>query len=105
MVTPENFSGTLATYKVLAETQYQTRFKDYEKISENEIQLDGRTGTRIIWHGKNAQANDTPLKSAIYIVPYDGRMIRLSFITLEPLFADSLPIFEKIASSYHSGTQ
>jgi hypothetical protein len=52
MVTPENFSGTMATYKVLAETQYQTKFKDYEKISENEMQLDGRTSTRIIWHGK-----------------------------------------------------
>jgi hypothetical protein len=104
MVTPENFSGTMATYKVLAETQYQTKFKDYEKISENEMQLDGRTSTRIIWHGKNTKANDTPLKSAVYIVPYEGRMVRLSFLTLEALFPDSLPTFEKIASSYHTVT-
>jgi hypothetical protein len=105
MVTPEKFSGTLATYKVLAENQYQTRFKDYEKISENEIQLDGKTGLRLIWHGKNTKANDSPLKSVVYFVPYDGRMVRLSFLTLEPLFADSLPVFEKIAASYHSVAQ
>jgi hypothetical protein len=102
MVTPEKFSGTLATYEVLAETQYQTRFKDYEKISENEILLDGRTGVRMIWRGKNTMAHDTPLKAVVYFVPYDGRMVRLSFLTLEPLFAESLPVFEKIASSYHT---
>ena len=102
LVTPERFSGTLSTYQVLAETQFQTRFKDYEKISENEIQLDGRTGMRVIWHGKNTAAHDAPLKSVVYIVPYDGRMVRLSFLTLEPLFAESLPIFEKIALSYRS---
>jgi hypothetical protein len=101
LVTPEKFSGTLATYQVLAENQYLTRFKDYEKVSENGISLDSRTGVRIIWRGKNTMAHDAPLKSVIYIVPYDGRMVRLSFLTLEPLFADSLPIFEKIALSYH----
>jgi hypothetical protein len=104
MVTPEKFSGTLATYQVLAENQYQTRFKDYEKISENEILLDARTGVRVIWRAKNPSAHDAPMKSVVYIVPYEGRMVRLTFITLEPLFADSLPIFEKIASSYHTAT-
>jgi hypothetical protein len=104
MVTPEKFSGTLATYQVLAENQYQTRFKDYEKISENEILLDARTGVRVIWRAKNPSAHDAPMKSVVYIVPYEGRMVRLTFITLEPLFADSLPIFEKIASSYRTAT-
>ena len=105
MVTPEKFSGTLATYQVLAETQYQSRFKDYEKISQNEILLDGRTGVRVIWHGKNMSAHEAPLKAVVYFVPYEGRMVRLSFLTLEPLFEESLPIFEKIASSYHTSTR
>jgi hypothetical protein len=105
MVTPEKFSGTLATYQVLAETQYQSRFKDYEKISQNEILLDGRTGVRLIWRGKNTAAHDTPLKAVVYFVPYEGRIVRLSFLTLEPLFEESLPIFEKIASSYHTSTR
>ena len=100
-VTPEKFAGNLTTYRVLAETQYQSKFKDYERLSESDIQLDGRAGLRLIWHGK-AQANDMPMKAVVYILPYDGRMVRLSFLTLEPLFNDALPIFEKLAASYHS---
>lgn len=104
MVTPEKFSGTFATYRVLAETQYRTRFGDYEKVSENDMEIDGRPGTRMIWKGTNTTANNTPLKSAVYFVPYDGRIVRLSFLTLEPLFDSALPTFEKIATSYHAIT-
>jgi hypothetical protein len=102
LVTPEKFPGTLSTYKVLAETQYQTKFKEYEKISESQIQMDGRNGVRLIWHGKNTAAHDAPMKSVVYILPYENRMVRLSFLTLEPLFDEGLPIFEKIAASYQT---
>ncbi len=102
LFTPEKFAGNLTTYRILVETQYQTKFKDYEKLSESNIQLDGRTGIQLVWHAKNSQANDMPLKAVVYILPYDGRMVRLSFLTLEGLFNEALPIFEKIAASYHS---
>jgi hypothetical protein len=42
------------------------------------------------------------LKFVVDILPYDGRTARLTFTTLEPLFNDGLPIFNKIATSYHS---
>jgi hypothetical protein len=101
-VTPEIFNGSLSTYRVLAETKYQMSFKDFEKLSESEVPLDGKTAIRLIWRGKNTKTNDTPLKSVVYIIPYDGRMVRLSFLTLEPLFETGLPIFERIAASYSS---
>jgi len=101
-VTPEKYLGTLGTYKVLAETQYQSKFKDYEKMSESQIQVDGKTGIRMIWRGKNAAANNASMKSLVYIVPYENRMVRLTFLTLEQLFDDGVPIFEKIASSYQT---
>lgn len=104
LFTPEKFAGTLSTYKVLVETQYQTLFKDYEKLSETEAELDGRKGLKIVWHGKNPQAGNAPLKAEVYIVPYDGRVVRLSFLTLEALYDESLPSFESIAASYHSIT-
>jgi hypothetical protein len=102
LVTPEKFAGTLVTYRVLAETQYQAKFKDYEKLSETPVTLDGQQGLRLIWHAKNPAASDAPMKCLVYIVPYPGKMVRLSFLTLEPLFADALPAFEKIAASYHT---
>ena len=42
------------------------------------------------------------MKSLVYILPYEGRMVRLTFITLESFFEEGLPIFEKIAASYKS---
>ncbi len=102
LMTPEKFVGSLATYGVLAETQFQTKFKDYEKLSQSAIELDGKKGIKLIWHAKNPQANDASLKGLVYIIPYEGRMVRLTFLTLEPLFDEALPSFERIASSYQT---
>lgn len=102
MVTPEKFVGTLATYEVLAETHYQETFREYQKLSEGGAQIDGRNGIRVTFQGKPADKN-VLIKFLVYIVPYDGRMVRLSFLTLEPLFTDSVPTFEKIAASYRAG--
>jgi len=62
MVTPEKFSGTLATYKVLAETQFQKNFTGYVNDGETEAQLDGHKGIRLIWHG-TSKANNADIKS------------------------------------------
>jgi hypothetical protein len=50
--TPERFDGNLNTYKVLVETQYQGKFKDYQKLSDSEVQLAGKTGMKLVWQGK-----------------------------------------------------
>jgi hypothetical protein len=99
MVTVEQYSGSLSTYRVLAETTIQSKIQEYKKESEAEAKLDGRTGVRMVISGKTAT---TPLKFLVYILPYEGRMVRLTFFTLEPLFSDAVPIFEKIGASYHS---
>jgi hypothetical protein len=101
MVTPEHYTGSLTTYRVLVESQLQSKFEDYQKVSESEAKLDGRTGLRMVWKGKT---RDTHLdaKFLVYILPYEDRMVRLSFFTLEPLFDDAVSMFEMIATSYHS---
>lgn len=104
MVTPEKFSGTLATYKVLAETQFKANFSSYQSDSETEAQLDGRKGVKLVFRGKS-NVNQAELKFLVYILPYDGRMVRLSFFTLDPLFAEGAPVFEKMAASYHSAVK
>lgn len=101
MVTPEKFSGTLATYKVLAEAQYQSNFSSYAKDGESDAELDGHKALRVVWHG-TSKSNQAELKFLVYIVPYDGRIVRLSFFTLSPLFDDAIQTFEKIAATYQS---
>lgn len=99
LVTVEDFKGSLSSYRGLAEMQYQTNFTDYEKVSDKEIQLDGRTGTRLVWRGNNKD-NKAPIQSLVIILPYEGKMLRLSFLTVQPLFTEALPAFEKTAQSY-----
>ncbi len=103
MYTPEKFAGSLATYVTLAQSDFQGRFKDFEQLSQTEVTLDGRKVIRVVWHGKNTAVHDTPIKALVYFVPLDGRMARLSFLTLEALFDANLPVFEKMAASYHAG--
>lgn len=101
MVTPELYSGSLTTYRVLAETQFQSKFQDYQKLSESEVKLDGHAGLRLVWKGTTRDTNINA-KFLVYIISYENRMVRLSFFTLEPLFDDAVPLFEKMAASYHS---
>jgi len=65
--------------------------------------LDGQKVTRLVWHAKNRSARDTAIKALVYVIPYNGKMVRLSFLTLEPLFDQNLLLFEKTAATYHSG--
>ena len=101
IVTPEQFSGTISTYKVMVESQLQTKFTNYEKLGESDTKVDGKSALRLIFHGQNKD-NNFQMKFVVYIIPYEGRMVRLTFCTLEPLFDEALPIFEKIAASYHT---
>lgn len=98
-VTPEHYSGSIQTYQVLAETQIQSNFQDYEKLSESAAKLDGRPAMRFTFKAKKGAM---VLQFLVYIVSYDGTMVRLSFGTLQPLFNDAVPVFEKMAQSYHS---
>lgn len=99
LVTPEKFAGSLASYRALAEIQYQSEFAGYERVSEEEFQLDGRKGLRLVWRGKSKE-NQAPFKSVVIILPYDGKMLRITCLTIEPLFDEGLPLFEKIIRSY-----
>jgi hypothetical protein len=101
LVTPEKFSGTMSTYKVLAETQYKVKFSDYQKLSEAPAQVDSQPAVRLSFLGTE-NTNHTTLKFLVYIIPYEGRMVRLTFFTLDALYEDAVPVFEKIAASYHS---
>ena len=100
MVTPEAFTGSLNSFKGLAEMQYQTSFGDYQKLSESEITLDGRKGIRLTWKAVNKQANNAPMKSLVVILPYEGRIVRLSFLTVGPLYDEAVATVEKMIMTY-----
>jgi small nuclear ribonucleoprotein (snRNP)-like protein len=98
-VTQEKYSGDLKTYELLAETEIQSNFQDFEKLSEGPAKLDGRPGMRVVYKGNKGSMK---LKFVVYFISYENLMTRLTFGTLDPLFDDAVPVFEKIAQSYHS---
>jgi hypothetical protein len=100
-VTPEKFNGTTDTYRVLVETQIKTNFTDYQEQEQNDVTIEGRKALRMVCVASN-KGSGTQLKFLIFIIPYEGRMMRLSFWTLVPFFNDALPVFEKIAASYQT---
>jgi hypothetical protein len=102
MVTPESFSGTFNSYKALVELNLKGSFGEYKRLSEAEVTVDGRTAVKWVWTGLNKQANNAPMKSALLILPYEGKYVRVAFITLEPLFDDAVPAIDKIFASYKS---
>jgi hypothetical protein len=102
LVTPESYSGSFTSYKALVEVNLKGSFGNYQKQDETELTLDGKKGVKIVWTGLNKQANDAPMKSLVAIVPYEKRMVRVAFITLEPLFDENRQAMEKILATYKS---
>lgn len=101
LVTPEKFAGNLNTYRVLVETQIKTNFSDYQEVEQKDIELDGQKSMRMVATATKKD-NGTPFKFLVYLIPYDGRVVRVTFFTLAPLYDDASPTFDKIAASYHS---
>jgi hypothetical protein len=101
LVTPEKFAGTTDTYRVLVETQIKTNFTDYQELEQNDVTIDGRKALRMVCTGSKKDSG-TQVKFLVFIIPYEGRMMRLTFGSLVPFFNDALPVFEKIAGSYQA---
>jgi hypothetical protein len=100
-VTPEKFAGTIDTYRVLIETQLKGNYASSQTLEQNEMQIDGQKGIRMV-AVVTLKGADTQYKLLIYLIPYDGRIVRLSFFTLGTFYNDALPTFEKIAASYRA---
>jgi hypothetical protein len=103
MVNSEKFSGTLKTYQALIETVFKANSSTYEKLEEAPATLDGRSGVRLVFHGDVKSGEQSiKFKYLVYILPYDGNVVRVTFFTVESLFNDAEPVFEKIAASFSS---
>jgi hypothetical protein len=102
LVASEEFSGTLATYVSLVEIQCRSAFAHFEKLDESLMELDGRKGRRILWQAVNARAGNTPIRSLVAILPYQGRVVRISCLAPAATFDAHLATFETILASYSS---
>lgn len=102
MVTQEEYSGSIESYKGLLELTYRRTFGSYEELSESPIKIDGKPGMLFSFRGISAKSNNLPLQFLVAVVPSGTTYTRMAAWCVEPLFHESQPIFEKIVASYHS---
>ena len=102
LVTPEPYSGSFTSYKALIEVNLKSNFGNFQKRSEADVTMDGQKAVKIVWTGLNNHANDAPMKSLMAMVPYEKRVVRVAFLTLEPLFDENLQVMERILATYKS---
>jgi hypothetical protein len=101
MVTQEEFSGSLESYKGLLELQYRRTFGGYEELSESPVKIDGKSGLLLSFRGISSKANNLPVQFLVAIIPSGTTYTRVAAWCVEPLFHETQPVFEKIVNSYH----
>ena len=102
LVTQEEYSGSLESYKGLLELTYRRTFGGYEELSESPAKIDGKPAMIFSFRGISAKSNNLPMQFLVAIVPSGTTYTRLAAWCVEPLFHETQPMFEKILASYHS---
>jgi hypothetical protein len=102
LVTQEEYSGSLESYKGLLELTYRRTFGSYEELTQSPIKIDGKPGLLFSFRGISAKSNNLPMQFLVAIIPSGGTYTRVAMWCVEPLFHETQPTFEKIAASYHS---
>jgi len=102
LVTQEEFSGSLESYKGLLELQYGRTFGDYKELSESPVKIDGKSGLLFSFRGTSAKANNLPMQFLVAVIPSGATYTRVATWCVEPLFHEMQPVFEAIVNSYHT---
>ncbi len=101
-VTTEDFSGAFDSYLKLVEIQCRAFFADFRKLTETPIELDGCHGRSVLWEGKNPKAGNVALKSLVVVLPYPGRMVRITCLAPSAGFDAHTATFDAVLESYSS---
>ena len=102
MVTQEEYSGSLESYKGLLELTYRRTYGGYEELSESPANIDGKSALLFSFRGISSKANDLPVQFLVAVIPSGNMYTRVATWCVEPLFHETQPMFEKIVSSYRS---
>jgi hypothetical protein len=102
MVSQEEYSGSLESYKGLLELKYRRTFGSYEELSQSPVKIDGKPGLLFSFRAISAKSDNLPLQFLVAIIPSGNTYTRIATWCVEPLFHETQPSFEKIVNSYHS---
>ena len=99
IVLQETFPGSLKAYKEIAEEHYKATLGGYQKLSEDEAQIDGGSASTMIFRAK---PEEKTFKYMVALVPYDGGITRIMGFTAEPLFDEMKATLQQVILSYET---
>jgi hypothetical protein len=102
IVSREEYTGSLESYKGLGELQARRVLGGYEEILETPVTIDGKAALFVSYRGTLAQAQNLPVQFLVAIIPAGTTFTRISTWCVEPLFHETQPMFERILTSYRS---
>ena len=101
VVDREEYNGSLESYEGLVELQSKSNLKEYEKVSETPVTIDGKPGMMLSYRGTLASANNLPIQFLSVVFRSGNSYYRLTAWCVEPLFKENESSFEKILRSFH----
>ena len=102
IVSREQYTGSLESYKGLGEIQARRTLANYEELSASPITIDGKSGLLLSYRGTLPKADNLPVQFLVAVIPSGNTYTRIAVWCVEPLFHEMQPTFERILSSYHS---
>jgi len=102
LVSREEYTGSLESYKGLGDIQVRRSLSNYEELSSSPITIDGKSGVLVSYRGTMPKAQNLPVQFMVAIIPSGNTYTRIAAWCVEPLFHEMQPAFERILTSYHS---
>jgi hypothetical protein len=102
LVSREEYTGSLESYKGLGDIQARRSLENYEELSSSPITIDGKAGVLVSYRGTMPKAQNLPVQFMVAIFPSSNGYTRIAAWCVEPLFHEMQPTFERILTSYHS---
>ena len=102
IVSREEYTGSLESYKELGEIQVRRALGSYETLFETPTSIDGKPAMLVSYRGTLSQAQNLPVQFLVAIIRSGTTYTRIATWCVEPLFHETQPMFEKIVASYRS---
>lgn len=102
IVSREEYTGSLESYKGLAEINARRGLQNYEELAAAPITIDGKAGLLWSYRGTLPKADNLPVQFMVAIIPSGNTYTRVATWCVEPLFHETQPTFERIINSYRA---
>jgi hypothetical protein len=98
----EDYPGSPESYKEIMLMATRKGLGNFEELAQSSMTIDARPSLVVYYRGTLTQSNNLPVEFVSALIPVGKTFTKITVWSVEPLFHDMQPTFEKILSSYHS---